>query len=287
MAPADFHRADAGNSASKAHEFLKIQAKNPRALRSELELLVLVSMTSVFFEVFFQGSKYLRSMATLVFDWGGSVASQEVCFIYDYQVSKFRWFSDPGSGFHAYSRSKYQVATILLLPTYSGHLTSVTENREIYGSSPVMGIPICSTGKATNRARALPLLCCLQQHHLDHIIKRRVMFVSVIRKYINIHIHIYIYASLYHVICPFTPCSFCSSWFPHEKSGCTMVYRSVDQERLLQQGVPLEDRSFTFVINSCGRSALWRDAMQVFKMCTPNVIIYNAAIAAVTMQWLV
>jgi hypothetical protein len=54
MAPADFHRADAGNSASKAHEFLKIQAKNPRALRSELELLVLVSMTSVFFEVFFK-----------------------------------------------------------------------------------------------------------------------------------------------------------------------------------------------------------------------------------------
>jgi len=66
-----------------------------------------------------------------------------------------------------------------------------------------------------------------------------------------------------------------------------MVYRSVDQEGLLQQGVPLEDRSFTFVINSCGRSALWRDAMQVFKMCTPNVIIYNAAITAVTTQWLV
>ena len=42
MASADFHKALDARAASKAHEFLKIQAKNPRALRSELELLVLV-----------------------------------------------------------------------------------------------------------------------------------------------------------------------------------------------------------------------------------------------------
>ena len=40
----------------------------------------------------------------------------------------------------------------------------------------------------------------------------RVMFVSVICKFIP---------SLYHLIYLFPPCSFCSSWFPHEKSGCS------------------------------------------------------------------